>query len=61
MNIPSQLSQRILQLSFAPTQRAREQLYADCVLQEWAPDALKRMQDLAQREAQLRAEQEQLE
>lgn len=49
--VPSDLSQHVLILSYAPTRKSQANLYTDRILAEWSPESLKKMEEL--RESQL--------
>lgn len=46
--VPSDLSQHVLVLSYAPTRKSQSNLYTDCILAEWSPESLKKIEELRQ-------------
>lgn len=49
--VPSDLSQHVLLLSYAPARKLQANLYIDHILAEWSPESLKKLEEL--RESQL--------
>lgn len=49
--VPSDLSQHVLILSYAPTRKSQANLYTDRILAEWSPESLKKIEEL--RDSQL--------
>ena len=44
--VPSHLQARLVELSFAPTNKSRVDLYMDKVLNEWSPETLTNINEL---------------
>eukprot|EP00702_Spironucleus_salmonicida_P003638 EST44929.1 Dynein heavy chain [Spironucleus salmonicida] len=54
IQLPSDLQGKLLEVSFAPTEKSRSDYYVDQVLLKWSPESLNQMTKLNETEAQLR-------
>ena len=52
--VPSHLQSKLIELSFAPTNKSRVDLYTDKVLTEWSPETLQNINQLNVVQADLR-------
>ncbi|TNJ29708.1 Dynein heavy chain [Giardia muris] len=48
MHIPLDISQNVLELSFAPTKKSLTNQYMDCILAEWSPSSLQKIKELGE-------------
>lgn len=61
IRIPTSCQARVLELSFAPTEKSRSDLYSDVILQCWSPQTLDKIKKLEKVQADLRERQSVLE
>lgn len=61
IQIPTSCQAKVLELSFAPTEKSRSDLYSDVILQCWSPQTLDKIKKLEKVQADLREKQSVLE
>ena len=54
IQIPTSCQAKVLELSFAPTEKSRSDLYSDVILQCWSPQTLDKIKKLEKVQADLR-------